>query len=318
MTRGQGLGRGLTRGAAWLLLSLGLLTGTSGCIKKMLLDGQIKGTRDGSGAVNTLHDFEVANGVAFAGLGQLEGMHKLAPDNTDALFMLTRAWSGASFGFIEDEYEQAYEKQDQVMAEYHLMRARAAYQRAIHYGIELLGHHADGFSDAKRNHETIRNWLVENFTDEDQAEDLLWVGYAWIGHVSASKEVPEVVGELYVGVEMVKRSVELDEDSTYATGHTILGAYHARTAMAELDESKKHFDRAIALNGGKFLPTKLNLATRYYCMKADRAGYEKTLNEVLAAGDELPEARLQNVIAKRRARRYLGNKVWQEECGFSG
>lgn len=60
----------------------------------------------------------------------------------------------------------------------------------------------------------------------------------------------------------------------------------------------------------------MNLATRYFCAKSDRASYERTLNEVLAAGDPLPEARLQNVIAQRRARRYLNNELWQEECGF--
>jgi len=87
-------------------------------------------------------------------------------------------------------------------------------------------------------------------------------------------------------------------------------------AMAELDESKKHFDRALEINGGKFLAAKLNYATRYYCFKSDKANYNKLLNEVLAAGDELPDARLPNVIAKRRARRYLGNKIWQENCGF--
>jgi len=116
---------------------------------------------------------------------------------------------------------------------------------------------------------------------------------------------------------MVRRSVELDEKAVYATGHTILGAYHARTAMAELDESKKHFDRALELNGGKFLPTKLNYATRYHCAKGNKADYDRLLKEVLSSGDPLPEARLQNAIAKRRARRYLGNKIWQEECGFA-
>jgi hypothetical protein len=317
MTLKRGWGARASRAVAGLLLSFGVLTGTSGCLKKMLLDGQIKGTRDGSGAVNTLHDWEVARSIAQAGLGQLEGMHSLAPQNTDALFMLTRGWAGASFAFAEDDYEVAYEKGDDVMAEYHLLRARAGYERAKHYGIELLGHHAEGLQDAKQNHEKIRNWLVENFTDEDQAEDLLWAGYAWIGHVSASKDVPEIVGELYVGVEMIKRSVELDETLVYATGHTILGAYHARTAMAELDQSKKHFDRAIELNGGKFLPTKLNYAMRYHCAKGNKADFERLLNEILAAGDELPEARLQNVVAKRRARRYLGNRIWTEECGFN-
>jgi len=72
------------------------------------------------------------------------------------------------------------------------------------------------------------------------------------------------------------------------------------------------------INGGKFLPTQLNYASRYYCMKSDRPNYQRLLNEVLAAGDPIPEARLQNLIAKRRARRYLDNKIFQEDCGFIG
>jgi tetratricopeptide (TPR) repeat protein len=305
----------LARGICVLGLSALALSST-GCLKAMLLNGQIKGTRQGSAAVNTLHDWEIARGVAQAGIGQLEGFHTLAPANTDALFMLTRAWAGVSFGFTEDDYEEAYEKGDDVMAEYHLLRARAGFARAKHYGVELLGHHAEGFDAAKRNQATISAWLEQNFTDKEQAEDLLWIGYAWVGHVSTSKDVPEIVGELYVGVEMIKRSLKLDDTLVYGTGYTVMGAYHARTAMAELDQSKESFDKALAISGGKFLPTKLNYAQRYYCAKGDRAAYEKTLNEVLAAGDDLPEARLQNVIAKRRARRYLGNKIWQEECGF--
>ncbi|MBX3130868.1 MAG: hypothetical protein KF718_29385 [Polyangiaceae bacterium] len=304
------------RGIGSALLLTALATSSTGCIKKLLLNGQIKGTRDGSGAVNTLHDYEVARGAAHAGMAQLEGMHKLAPDNTDALFMLTRGWAGLTFGFTEDDYERAYEAGDDVMAEYHLMRMRAGYQRAKYYGLELLAHHADGFDKARVDHGSIQTWLKANFTDKEQAEDLLWAGYAWIGWVSASRDIPEIVGELFVGVEMVKRSVELDDTLVYGTGYTILGAYHARSAMAELDESKQMFDKAMAVTGGKFLPTKLNLAARYYCFKGDKNAYVATLNEILAAGDDLPEARLQNVIAKRKARRYLGNKVWQEECGF--
>ncbi len=306
----------ILRGLGTLVMAAGLAVGVTGCLKKVLLNGQIKGTRDGSAAVNTLHDFEVARAVAQAGLGQLEGMHKLAPENTDALFLLARGWGGATFGFTEDDWEAAYEKEAEVESAYHLARTRAGWARAVHYGVELLGHHAEGFEAARRNQETIRKWMVDNFSDPEKAEELLWIGYAWVGNVGANKDIPEVVGELHVGVEIVRRSVELDETAVYATGHTILGAYHARTAMAELDLSKQHFDKAIALNGGKFLPTRLNLATRYYCAKSDRPNWEKTLNEVLAAGDDLPEARLQNVISKRRARRYLGHEIWTEECGF--
>ncbi len=304
------------RGTAAAALFVALSVGSTGCIKKMLLDGQIKGTRQGSSAVDTLQDYEVANAVAFAGLGQIEGMHKLAPDNTDALFMLTKSWAGASFAFIEDQYEQYYEKGDDVMSQYELLRARAGYERAIFYGLELLSHDAKGFKEAKRNQATIHKWLHDNFTDKDQAEELLWTGYAWVGNVGVSKDVPAVVGELYVGVEMIKRSVELDETIDHAMGHTILGAYYA--SFKEFDKSKAEFDRALQLTGGKILTVQLNYATRYYCAKSDKANYMKMLNDILAAGDPMPSARLQNVIAKRRARRYLGNKIWQEECGFAG
>lgn len=302
----------LGRWGALLLLSGACV----GCVKQMLLEGQISSTRQASAAVNTIQDYEVARSVAQAGLGQLEGMHRLAPDSSDALFLLTRAWASVSFGFIEDEYEQAYERDDEPLAEYHLARTRAAYQRAVHYGKKLLASHAGGFETARKNQSTLRAWLVEHFDEPEQAEDLLWIGYAWIGNVSAAREDPASVAELFVGVEFVKRAVELDETIAFGTGHVVLGAYHARSPMAELEDAKRHFDRALELGAGNYLLAKLNLAQRYYCAKGDRANYERTLHQILAASDPLPAARLQNVIAKRRARRYLDNRVWQEECAF--
>ncbi|MFP6684174.1 MAG: hypothetical protein VB934_05650, partial [Polyangiaceae bacterium] len=47
----------------------------------------------------------------------------------------------------------------------------------------------------------------------------------------------------------------------------------------------------------------------------DKALYIKTLTDIVEAGDVLPEQRLQNTIAKRRAKRYLGaDRI--ESCGF--
>ncbi len=305
-----------TRGIRIAAVGALLATTTTGCIKKALLDGQIKGTRDGSAAVNTLHDYEVAKVVARAGMGQLEGMHRLAPDNTNALFMLLRGWTGMTSGFTEDEYQLALEKGDDIQAEYHRSRARAGYNRAIYYGKELLAHTAEGFDQSLKNSDTINKWLNENFTDAEDAETLLWFGLAWIGRVAVSTDMPELVAELFVAKAFLERSIKLDENFSYGMAHTVLGAYHARSAMAELDESKEHFDKALAINGGKYLLTKVLMADRYYCAKHDKAGYFKLLNEVLAAPDTIPEARLQNTIAKRRARRFLGNPLWQDACGF--
>jgi hypothetical protein len=50
-------------------------------------------------------------------------------------------------------------------------------------------------------------------------------------------------------------------------------------------------------------------------VKVDKKNYVKLLTEVVKAGDVLPEQRLPNTIAKRRARRYLSEKR-MEACGF--
>jgi hypothetical protein len=286
---------------------------TSGCIKSMLLDGQIKGTREGSVAIDTMSDFDVARAIAFSGLGQFEGMHELAPKNDDALFLLTKGWTATAFAFIEDDYEIAADADDEPRAEYHRARARAAYDRAIQYGIALLEMHASGFDKAKTNLASIKAYTAR-FNKSD-ALNLLWVGQAWLAKANMAKDDPAVVAELHVGEALVERSVELDETLAYGAGHTALGAYHARSTMAELDASYKHFTRAIELTKGKALLPKFTMAKSYFCMKGDKASYEKTLKEIVDAYDSLPEQRLQNTIAKRRARRYLG-KSRMTSCGF--
>jgi hypothetical protein len=301
---------------ASLLLASLLAFGSTGCLKKILTDGQIASTRKGSTAFNTMSDWETARRAGSAGLAQFEGMHYLAPYNEDALFLLAKGWSGTAFGFIEDEMERAEDEhgEDSEIAQYHRARAVAAYKRAIFYGSKLLEMRHPGFEAAKRNVETMTAWLAD-FEGEDDVEYLLWTGQAWMSHVNLLKDDPDTVAELYVGYLLVKRSVELDPLYNYGSGHGILGSYHARSAMAELEDSKKHFDASMKIHEGKSLLVKLNLAARYYCVKVNKDMYVKLLKEVVNAGDVLPEQRLQNTIAKRRARRYLG-KERMEGCGF--
>jgi hypothetical protein len=208
-------------------------------------------------------------------------------------------------------------KDDQTTA-YHRARARAGFERAKFYATRLLETKAPGFTESQNNYDKIKKYLADNYRHKDEAIDLLWCSFAWLGLINIGKDDPELVGGLYVGVAIAERSVELDELLEHGMGHVLLGAYHARTAQSELEESKQHFDRAMEINKGKFLSTQLNYANRYYCMKQDKVNYTKMMNQVLQAGDPIPEARLQNLIAKRRARRYLDNVLFQEDCAFSG
>src|ERR1041385_593632 len=141
--------------------------------KPMIFDDALAWTREGSAVINNMHDFEVAKEAAYGGMGQLEGLHLLVPDNDDGLLLLLKAWSGIAFAFMEDDREDALDKKDEVLAAYHEARARAGFKRARFYGEELIGHHAPGFKAAQRNADTLRAWLKSNFDDKEDAEPLL-------------------------------------------------------------------------------------------------------------------------------------------------
>jgi hypothetical protein len=293
------------------------LAAIPGCISnKMVADTSFSVARAASLGVETVHDFEAGEKMAYSGLAQLESLHVLSPENTDGLYLLVRAWTGVGQAFILDDYEQAVERHDDGAADYHRLRARAAFERAKQFGIELLGIRAKGFEAATRNQRTLDAWLMEKFRDPDLAPELLWIGAAWLGRVGTDTENSATIGDLWIGVGLVEQAARLDERVEYGLAHVILGAYHARAIIGEIDEAKVHFDRALAINGGKYLPTQLQLAARYHCLKHDKSAYDRTLAEILAARDPLPEARLANTVAKHFAERYQGNKLWQEECGF--
>ena len=301
-----------------ILLAASSLGGV-GCIKQALVDGQIAGTREGSSALDTIGDYELARTATQAGVTQFEGMHVLSPNNTDALFLLAKGWAGYAFGFVEDEMEVAQDTGDDPLADYHRKRARLAYDRAVFYGLQLLARRADGFDAAKKNGPALAKWLADHFRTDD-VPALFWTGYAWVARADLMKrddqEGPAFVADLFVGVAMLERATALDPSYEHYSGLVALGAYHARTAVAEPDQAKQLFDTALAKTEGKNLMVPLDYATKYACVKGDGALYQQMLDKVLQAQDPDPYERLTNAIAKRRAKRWLGRKRAKDECGI--
>lgn len=299
----------------WVVLSLPLLLG--GCIKSALINGQIEGTRQASAAFDRIGDFEVAQAAAASGLIQFEGMHDLAPENSDALFLLVKGWTGYAFGFAEDAMEIAEDNGARDLADYHKKRATDGYGVAIKYGIELLSQSADGWQEATASEATLKEWLAKNFADKEDAANLFWVGYAWLARANLMKDDAETVANLYVGVSLMQRSVELDDTYNGYTGLVVLGAYHARTATAELDLAKKLFDQALEKTANKSLIVHFNYATKYACARADNVLYGKLLDEVIASTEDQAEhLRLTNMLARRRAKRWLDAKRTFDACSM--
>src|ERR1041385_2399614 len=148
--------------------------GATGCISnKMVADTSFSVARAASAGVETIQDYEAGEQMAYSGLAQLESLHVLAPQNVDGLYLLVRAWTGVGQGFILDDYERAVERRDEDAAAYHRLRARAAFERAKQFGLELLSIRANGFDGATRNQKTLEAWLSTNFDDRKLAPELL-------------------------------------------------------------------------------------------------------------------------------------------------
>jgi TRAP transporter T-component len=305
-----------------LILSLTTAVGlsTSGCIKKVLVDGQIQSTRFAASAADTIGDYEVGRVAAQAGLAQFEGMHALSPDNADALFLLTKTWVGYASGFCEDDMQVAQDSGNDDLADYNKKRARMAYDRAVFYGLQLLGQTDEGFQKARGSQQNLDEWLKKNFTSKDDAPNLLWTGVAWLSRAGLmagdDEEGPGFVAELFVAVSLIERSVALDPAAEHYTGTLALAAYHARTNGPELDDAKKLLDLAGEKTQGKALLVPLYYATRYACAKGDVALYQTMLNKVLQAQDPDPDERLVNAVAKRQAKRWLGKHRAKDQCGI--
>jgi hypothetical protein len=83
----------------------------------MVADTSFSVAREASVGVETVHDYEAAERMAYSGLAQLESLHTLSPENVDGLYLLVRAWTGVGQGFIMDEYERALERDDERAAQ---------------------------------------------------------------------------------------------------------------------------------------------------------------------------------------------------------
>jgi len=229
--------------------------------------------------------------------------------------MLTQGWAGYGFAFAEDDMEVAEAAGNDELTEYHKKRALMAYERAVAHGLDLLGQRDGGMAAARKNADTLKKWLGDHFTDKEDAAGLFWTGYAWLLRTQLQRDVPEVVADLFVGVSLIERSVELDPEFMHRSGTVALAAYHARAHFAELAESKKLFEDVLAKTQHKSFVVQLTYARTYACVTVDRKLYETLVNEVLATEDPDPEQRLNNTIAKRRAKRLLA-KQRMMDCGF--
>ncbi|MBN2715089.1 MAG: hypothetical protein JXX14_04490 [Deltaproteobacteria bacterium] len=246
-------------------------------------------------------DTQLAAQAAPANLKLLEGMAKGAPENADIQLATAQLYGMYALGFLEDSTA------DEDAQEAANARAAQLYLRAFGYAQKALQQQVDFKSMMTMDIEQFREAL-KHFEKED-VPALFWAAFNWGLYINMSRSDLQAIGDLPKVQAMANRIIELDERYYYGGAHLILMVYNGVLGPAmggNPKMTKQAYYKAWRISGRKFLMTKY-LFARYYCLQTQNRWYfEKLLNEIIDAPDNLLESQsLANALAKEKAARLL-------------
>ena len=296
--------------ARWLLLGL-VLGGCEHFKVSLAIDTTTPVLRIAARSFNKEGDLTLAAQAAPAQLKTVEGFLAAAPDSTDLLELVTQGYVEYAFGFVEDELESMPDDSAHEAARAQLTkRATDYYDRARAYAMKIIDADSREFGEAYgKDASTVE--AATKKVDKVAVPGLFFAGMALGSAINLNRNDVARIVELPKAIALIKRAYELEPTFYNGGGAMLLGVIYSSQGKAiggNPDEAKKYFEAAIASTSGKFLLTKTMMARFYAVVVQDRALFEKTLKEVIAAPDDIyPDFRLANQIAKRRAARYLAH-----------
>ena len=245
---------------------------------------------DLSAAILENPDVDVVREGAPAYLILIDGLLESTPDNVtllSAAATLNSAYAGA---FVTDG-ERA-----RLMS----AKAKTLASRAVCLGVR------DGCGAVGRPYAEFERWVAGL---ERQDVPLVYgLATSWAGWIQAHSDDFNAIAELGRVKALIGRVADLDEGYDYGGPHLYLGIFEVLLPPAlggRPEIGRYHFERAIALSEGRHLLTKVMFADQYARMVFDRALHDRLLEEVLTAGNDLPDLRLMNAVARRQARELL-------------
>jgi len=253
-------------------------------------------------------DVEFARQAAPASLKTLEGFLLASPGNENLIFILARGYCEYSFGFLDDDVERLNFAGKTEEADAVSKRATRLFLRCMNYGMKLLDKSWEKaiYGDMASFEAKVKK------AGKGDVPGMFYVAQGLGSAINQNKDDIEMVAYAPKVQLLFERIVQLDEKFSNASAHIGLGLLHASRGEAlggKPEESRKHFERAIALTDGKFLMPKTLMAYHLGVIKQDREFFHKTLVEVLTTSPASnPDMRLANELAHQRARRYLAHE----------
>ena len=283
-----------------LLLAMALLPGCS--VRKVgvnVLAGAIAG---GGDSYATDDDPELVAAAIPFGLKTIEGLLAETPEHDGLLLAAASGFTQYGYAFVQSEADYV-EARDLSRATELRARARKLYARALRYGLRGLEARHPGFEAGLRS-DTLRGKTLAAATKAD-VPLLYWTGAAWGAAISLSKENADLTADQGLAEALERRALALDEAFGQGTIHDFFIAFEGGrppAAGGSVERARTHFERAVALSGGKRAAPFVSFAETVSVGTQDRAGFEANLKKALAVDpDAVPSLRLANTVSQRRA-----------------
>lgn len=265
----------------------------SGCIQQIAMNS-LGGIMDnGFLVLNEEQDLTIAEQSIASNLKLLETIMKNDPDNRHYLLLASQGYSSYALGFVEDENTE---------------RARLFYLRGKEYGMKILQHNKKFVSAQGEGVEEFRNALQSFSRDDIPA--IFWTAIGWGSYISLNVTDPASLADLPKVEAMMQTVLANDSTYFYAGAHFFLGTlYGSRPKIlgGDPETSRRHFEQCLNINHRKFLMTYVYYARSYAVQTQNKELFEQCLNNIDSTSiDILPEARLSNAIAKRKAKLLRG------------
>jgi len=226
----------------------------------------------------------------------IEGLLETSPENQDLLAMAAQALCAYGFGFIEDKDKD---------------RAKAIYIKGRDYGIKALRQNGKFNKALKKK---IPFWdAVKVINDKDMLPALFWTGQCIGNLVNLDMSDPENLVDIPKAKALMEKVMEFDDKFFFGGAHIFMGAYYAILPAlfgGGLDKSEVEFKKAFEISQEKFLVAYYYYARFYVTTLKDAELFDKTIAKIEnTPSDVLPEQKLINEIAKKKAKVLIGSKA---------
>jgi len=239
-------------------------------------------------------DLKFAEAAMAGDLKLLEGVTESDPSNVRYLELACMGYASYALAFASDEPSRALE----------------FYSRAKAYGVR--GMMERGVPRAAFGGDAAGMKAALRHLGHADVPLAFWTADAWGNAISLQPDDPDVIASIPTANALMEWVQGQDPAYFYGGPSLYFGVYYGSyppSLGGRPDLSRKSFEQALAAAHGRFLMTDVLYARTYAVQTQDRELFHRLLTQVVEApADLLPEQRLANAVAQRRAQELLAHE----------